>query len=78
NFNQVGQVGLMPGMAAIRVPNGYPGFQNGQRVITRPAPFTMQPNGVHINGAYMPGIPVANNPINFIRRLPNQPNLLKG
>ncbi|CAG8684672.1 23462_t:CDS:2 [Gigaspora margarita] len=52
NFNQVG---LMPGMA-IRVPNGYPGFQNGQRVITRP-PFTMQPNGVHINGAYMPGIP---------------------
>ncbi|CAG8727449.1 3661_t:CDS:2 [Cetraspora pellucida] len=74
NFNQVG---LMPG-TAIRVPvNVYPGFQNGQRVITRPAHFTMQPNGVHINGAYMPGIPFPNNQINVIRRIPNQPNLLK-
>ncbi|CAG8703925.1 29547_t:CDS:2, partial [Racocetra persica] len=67
----------MPG-TAIRVPaNVYPVFPNGQRVITRPTHFTMQPNGVHINGAYMPGIPFGNNPINVIRRIPNQPNLLK-
>ncbi|CAG8706491.1 4833_t:CDS:2, partial [Dentiscutata heterogama] len=74
NFNQVGPV---PG--TIRVPtNVYPGFPNGQRVIVRPH-LTMQPNGVHINSAYMQGIPFANNPINLIpRRIPNQPNLLKG